>query len=273
MHAQSRAHVVAMTFVLAPLIATSHARAAEAELEATIQAALKQANPEYSGKGTFRFKDGRLIGINLMRCSGITDLSPFDQFELSSVSSVILYNATNVTDIGPLRRCRLRSLNLERCAKITDLTPLKGMPLTHFRMYACAGVKDLTPLMGMPLKHLDLGLNPQIADLKALKGLPLEDLRIDNCPKVTDISVLDKMPIKLLSIFGNKAIKDYSALSTLKLETLYFTPSLLNPDDLEPLRNMKSLTKLGTSWADFQKEHKPAVFWNLLHAGELKNAK
>jgi len=143
------------------------------------------------------------------------------------------------------------------------------MPLTYFRMYACDGVKDLTALKGMPLKHLDIGLNPQISDLTPLKGMPLEDLRIDNCPKLTDVSVLEKMPIRFLSIFGNKLIKDYSVLSTLKLETLYFTPSLLKPDELEQLRKMKSLKKLATSWAAYRKEQKPDEFWKQHTAGDL----
>lgn len=140
-------------------------------------------------------------------------------------------------------------------------------------MHACGGVKDLTPLKGMPLKHLDIGLNPQIAHLRALKGMPLKDVRIDNCPKIKDISVLKKMPLKFLSIFGNKAVKDYSVIGTLKLETLCFTPTLLKPEELQQLRNIKSLKRLATSWAEYRKERSPEEFWRLFEAQELKKTR
>lgn len=129
MQSNNRILAVMMTFVVAILIGFPHVNADETELEKKIQAALKQANPAYLGKGTFQFKDGKLIGINLMRCKGVTDLPPLSEFQLSSVSSVTLYNAANITDIGPLQKFRLQSLNLERCAKITDLSPLTEMPL------------------------------------------------------------------------------------------------------------------------------------------------
>lgn len=255
------------------LTSASCVRADSSDLEIQLHTALKQVNPEYKNGGTFRFKDDKLIAINLMRCKGISDLSPLSSFSLSSVSSVILYNSTNITDISPLRECQLKSLNIERCAKITDLSPLKGMPLTYIRMYACDGVKDLSALKGMRLKHLDLGLNPQISDISILKGMPLEDLRIDNCPKITDISVLEKMPIRFLSVFGNSKIKSYAVLGTLQLETLYFTPSHLSPDEQKLIRSMKSLKKIGTSWADYRKEYSPKDFWKRFDENTLPSTK
>lgn len=270
----SRHHSVVIGLSVASVVfGLSRVFADEAELEAKIQSALRQANPDYEGGGTFRFRDGKLIAINLMRCKGLIDLSPLRRFPIESVTSVTLYNSTNVADISPLRACQLRSLNIERCAKITDLSPLTGMPLTWFRMYACGGIIDLSPLKGMPLKHLDIGLNSQVSDLSPLQGMPLEDLRIDNCPKIKDISVLRKMPLKFLSVFGNKGIRDYSPLHTLKLETLYFTPALLESEDLQQLRKMKSLKKLATSWKDYRKEHKPEDFWKRFDSGDFDKTK
>ncbi len=242
----------------------------DAKLLAELQASLQAANPDYKSGGTFKIKEGRLIRISLMRCKGISDLSPLSRFPLSSVTSVILYNATNIVDISPLRDCRLTSLNLERCDKISDLSPLEGMPLKWFRMYACSSVKDLSPLKGMPLEHLDIGLNPLIKDLSPLQGMPLHDLRIDNCPRVTDISVLNEMPIKLLSLFACKGIKDYSPVGTLKLETIYFSPSLLSKDEIQVVRKMESLQKIGTSWTDYRKEPSPDQFWKRYDAGEFR---
>lgn len=255
------------------LAASPFALADDAELEKKLQAALKEGNPDYKETGTFRFKDGRIVAINLMRCKGITNLSPLAKFPLSSVTAVVLYNSTNIADISPLRQCRLTSLNLERCAKITDLSPLKGMPLRGFRMYACEGVRDISPLKGMALRHLDIGLCPRIRDISVLKNMPLHDLRIDNCPEITDISILRGMPLKFLSLFGCKGIKDYSALADLELETIYFTPALLSHSEIQILREMKSLQKIGTSWADYRKELSPKQFWKRYDAGDFGGRK
>ena len=261
--------LVATLLVLASCPALADDGTAD-ELSDQIQAALKQANPEYQGAGTFTVKEGRLVALNLMLCPGISDLSPLRKFDLTALTSVNLYKASAVSDLSPLAGCRLKQLNLERCDRISDLAPLKGMPLTWFRMYACSSVADLSPLAGMPLEHLDVGLNPKIADLSPLEGMSLHDLRIDNCPQVTDISVLKGMPLEFLSLFGCAKIKDYSVLGSLPLETLYFDPRLLSEQEIAIVRALPKLKKIGTSWKDYRKEAEPTAFWARYDAGEFR---
>ena len=249
---------------------TPQTESESSELVQQIQAALKAANAEYQGGGKFHLRDGKIHTISLMRCKGIHDLSPLSQFSLESVKNVVLYNAVNISDLSPLKQCRLTALNTERCAKITDLSPLKGMPIRGFRMYACKGVRDLSPLEGMPLRHLDLGLNPLIDDISPLKGMPLTDLRIDNCPKITDISVIRGMPLKFLSVFGSKGIEDFSPILELPLETLFFSPSLLSDEVLKGVRDMRTLKVMGTSWGDYGKRLTPAQFWERHDGAEAK---
>lgn len=226
-----------------------------------IQKALQAENPDYEGKGKFLFRDGKLYSINLTRCRGITNLAPLGEFDLGSVGNVSIYNAINISDLTPLRKCRITQLNTERCAKLTDLSPIQGMPIKWFRMYACGGIKDIAPLRGMPLEHLDIGLNPHIKDLSVLKGMALHDLRLDNCTALSDISVIKGMPLKFLSIFGCTGIKDFSPIVDLPLETLFFSPDLLSEKDLQQVREMPSLKILGTSWEDYGKKLSPAQFW------------
>lgn len=255
------AAVVAFCFTDAASTAAGEEDNADAKLTQALHAALKEANPEYQNGGTFTIRGSKLVAINLMRCKGVSDLSPLSKFPLDSVTSVNLYNAVNIADLSPLSGCRLTSLNLERCGKIRDLAPLKGMPLTWLRMYACPQIGDLSPLAGMPLEHLDIGLNPLVSDLAPLAGMRLHDLRIDNCPRIKDISVLKDMPLTFLSVFGCPKIESYAPLASLKLETLYFDPARLSPDELQHVRNMQSLKKIGTSWADYKKELSPEQFW------------
>jgi len=238
------------------------------DVVARIQEALKAANPQYGGGGKFVLRDGKVHTINLMRCKGVHDLSPLSEFPLGSVTNVVLYNAVSVSDLSPLKQCRLRALNTERCVKITDLSPLEGMPLRSFRMYANRGVKDLLPLKGMSLRHLDMGSCPLIDDLSPLAGMKLIDLRIDECPKIADIVVIRGMPIKFLSIFGCKGVKDFSPMLDLPLETLFFSPALLSGDELARVRNLKTLKIMGASWADYGKKLTPEQFWERYDKGK-----
>jgi hypothetical protein len=66
-----------------------------AELEAPVQEALLEANPDYEGEGKLVVRDGKIHTITLMRCKGIKDLSPLSRFPLESVTNVILYNSVN----------------------------------------------------------------------------------------------------------------------------------------------------------------------------------
>ena len=257
--------ILVSVLAFGPPEAQADQEAAEAPSSPTadaIQAALQQANTDYRGEGKFVLRDGKLTAINLMRCKGIHDLTPLSRFSLETVSNVSLYNAVNISDLSPLKACRIKQLNTERCAKLTDLSPLKGMPITWFRMYACTGVKDLSPLKGMPLHHLDIGLNPLIDDLAALEGMQLTDLRLDNCPKLRDLSVLRGMPLKFLSVFGCEGVKDFSPILELPLQTLYFSPELLSEEERQGVRKMKTLKVLGSSWDDYGKKLTPQQFWN-----------
>ncbi|MEQ8791668.1 MAG: hypothetical protein RIC55_35725 [Pirellulaceae bacterium] len=69
------------------------------------------------------------------------------------------------------------------------------------------------------------------------------------------------MPLTFLSVSGCPEIDSYAPLATLNLETLYFDPEQLSQDELQGVRNMRSLKKIGTSWADYKKELSPKQFW------------
>lgn len=230
-------------------------------MKAAMHAALKEANPEYKNDGEFRFREGKLFAISLMRCRVVQDISPLAQFPLSSVRSVILYGAGDVSDLSPLRECRLTQLNTERCDRFSDLSPLRGMPMTGFRMYACSSVKDISPLEGMPLRHFDMGKCPLIEDVSALQGMPMQDLRMDECPKIKDISIVKDMPLKFLSLFGCTGIKDYSPLAELRLETLLISPEFLSDDEIEMVRRMDSLKLIARDWKEWSAKQSADEFW------------
>lgn len=256
------AALVAMTVVLGrgaadPVDAPEDLEA----LTARFHAAMKEANPGYQGGGTLAVHDGVLTTISLVRCRNVHDLSPLTQFDLSGVRNVVLYATGNITDLSPLKACRLQQLNTERCAAISDLSPLQGMPMTSFRMYANTLVKDLSPLKGMPLRHFDMGKCPLVEDLSPLEGMPLRDLRMDECPKITDIALLKDMPLKFLSVFGCDGIKDYSPLAGLELETLLFSPELLSEEEIEMVRGMDSLTFISRNWEEWSRKQTAEDFW------------
>jgi hypothetical protein len=229
-----------------------------------LHAALKKANPEYSGKAQFRFRRDVLHTISLMRCVNVRDTSPLAAFDLRQVDNVVCYAAANIDDLsGFAGATKLTKLNIERCKKITDLSPVSQLPIGWIRMYELPLLTDLEALRNMPLWHLDMGKCAQVADLSPVAGKPLKDLRIDDCPLISDISLIAEMKgLTFLSLFNCTGIKDYRALAGLNnLEVLMISPELLSPAELAIVRGMTGLKLLGSGWGDWQKKMTPAQFW------------
>ena len=249
-------------FSLAMAVALPGAQAAEPTAEA-IHAAIKAANPEYAGDATFKYADGKLAVLSLMRCKKLVDTTPLAELDLRSVRSIVCYATTDLEDLAGFRAATsLRQLNVERCKKVADLSPIKGLPIEWIRMYDLPLVTDLSPLTGMPLWHLDIGRCVQITDLSPINGMDLKDLRLDQCPGITDLSPLTAMQnLEFLTVFECPGITDYSALKGKRLKTLLFSPESLSAAELQLVRDMDSLELLGSNWGDWAKKMTPAQFW------------
>ena len=229
--------------------------------------------------------------------TAVADLSPLAGMPLQ----ILLLRATKVTDLGPLRGMKLSVLALDS-APVANLTPLHGLPLTDLRLGATP-VKDLAPLAGVPLTQLNLSkvkirdLSPlrgmkleqldltetQVSDLAPLRGLPLKRVWLTGA-KIDDLGFVKGMPLEEL-ILDKSTVSDIGALRdhpTLRILALNgtrvrdLTPlancraleALAIPvgcKDIEFLRRLPALQRLGTSWnsgagvpqkaADFWKEY------------------
>jgi hypothetical protein len=230
---------------------------------AQIHAALKEANPEYAGDATFRYRDGKLYSISLMRCKKLSDTSPLAKFDLTGVNNIVCYAAVDLVDLSGFKAAtNLQQLNIERCKKVKDLSPLAGLPIGWIRMYELPLVDDLTALKDMPLWHLDIGKCAKVSDISFLKGKDMKDFRMDECPLITDISVLSEMKnLHFFTVFKSTGIEDYSVLNNFQLKTLIFSPELLSKEELQIVRDMDSLELLGTGWGDWSKKTTPEQFW------------
>lgn len=133
-----------------------------------LHAALKAANPGYTGKGKFVVRDGEITGARLDRCK-IPDLSPLQGLRLTSLSC----RHNGIRDLSPLVDMPLDALFCDY-NRIGDLSPLRGMRL---RLLECSRnpIGDVAPLSGMPLRYLGIsGL--KLPHLWPLKEMPLERL-------------------------------------------------------------------------------------------------
>ena len=198
-----------------------------------LHAALKQANPVYTGAGKFKVRRGRIVEARLQNC-GVAVLSPFRGLPL-----VLLDVAHNpVRELGALKSMRLKHLNLDSTevkildalagmpleslnlwkTGVSDLTALKNMPLKTLLLGHCKDLRDLSPLRELPLTRL--GINgTQVHDISPLRGMALECLDM-NDSRIDDISVLENMPIRELKIM-NTAVADISVLAGMPLRVLW----------------------------------------------------
>ncbi len=161
---------------------------AEIPTPATVQEALRRANPGYDGRGQIvADPDGTIAEVLLGGCPEIEDLAPLAGLPLRFVD----LSDTGVTDLSPLSSAPLHGLNLDRCRQLTNLAPLATIRSLRFLNAHATGVVDLTPLQGMALNSLNLD-GTGVRDLSPLKGMPLRELRLEACP-IDDYAMLAEM--------------------------------------------------------------------------------
>ena len=142
-------------------------------------------------------------------------------------------DASQVSDLEPLKGMPLKVLRADYCRRISDLSPLRGAPLESLRCYQTS-IDDLSPLAGAPLSRLNCGVT-QVSDLSPLRGMPLRYLGIDSCP-VRDLAPLRGMPLEHLECACNGPIKDLSPLKGMPLKYLKITTA--NVADLAALAGL-----------------------------------
>jgi serine/threonine protein kinase len=277
---------------------------AEKQVEAVVKK-LQEPNPGFDGKESHKIEGGvvtelqfhtdnvmdvaplmALERLRFLNCDGnsphkgtLFDLSPLKGMKLTFLSC----GNTQVSDLSPLEEMPLAFLNCSG-TQVSDLLPLKGMPL-KFLNCSDTQVSDLSPLKGMPLTNLWCYGTP-LSDLSPLKGLPLIDL---NCSRtrvadlsplkettltilqchstlVSDLSPLKGVPLTKISC-EYTAVSDLTPLKEMHLATVCFTPKNITKGT-EVIRQMKSLTTIGTIWED-KGQCSPVEFWKKYDAGEF----
>lgn len=122
--------------------------------ENELYAALKDANPAYTGKAkVYTDKNNKIWGIDVSNC-GISNLEPLRGMALEAIAC----SQNDIKDLSPLAGMKLKQFSCTQ-TPIEDLTPLAGMPLWKIEI-AKTKVVDLTPLKGMPLQMIEF--NPRV---------------------------------------------------------------------------------------------------------------
>ena len=222
---------------------------------------LMRRNPGFDGKVEHKIEDGVVTGLQF-HTDEVDNIAPVRALKgLTSLDcSGAFMKKGKLSDLSPLKDLPLTSLEVGY-NRIRDLTPLKGMRLTYLVVYICPNVSDLSPLEGMPLSRLSIGAT-SVRDLSPLKGMKLTWLNIWTCP-IPDLEPLKGMPINYLNI-DHTDITDLKPLQGMELEEIHLTPKNIT-QGLEILRNMKSLTTIGTSTQPFP----AAEFWQRYDKGEF----
>ena len=107
---------------------------AQEQIEA-VRKKLMELNPDFDGKLTPGFEDGRVTSVQFLT-DHVTDLSPVKAFGGLRSLSCIGSDAQSRT--GVLR----------------DLSPLKGMSLNHLDCSINPYLTDLSPIVGLPIREL-----------------------------------------------------------------------------------------------------------------------
>lgn len=218
----------------------------------------------------------RIPGTNVM------DLSPLSGLPLQELD----IRNTRVSDLTPLQGMPLVRFYAEG-TPITDLTPLRGAPLEELYL-TDTPVADLTPLAGMPFQQLNL-VGTQVADLEPISTMPSIGILWLRDTPVSDLSPLKDVPITSLDIqetsvsdlsplsgklelrrlnIADTEVTDLWPLTNLQLSRLIFTPANIDTG-IEAVRNMSSLSQLGTQF-EVQTDALPAAeFWQRYDAGEF----
>jgi serine/threonine protein kinase len=205
-----------------------------------------------------------LTWLNLHGCHRVGDLSPLKGMTLTWLD---LRNCGQVQDLMPLQDMPLTWLNLRECRQVQDLTPLQGLPLVHLDLHTCNQITDLTPLRGMKLTTLILGRCSGLTDLTPLQDLPLTTLDVSHCTNVKDLAPLKGMPLTTLTL-ESSGVRDLTPITEMQLTHVRLTPRSFSREQMDILRRMKSLRRIGIDW--HENNIWPAEeFWRKYDAGEL----
>ncbi len=241
-----------------------------ADQVAAVVAGLKERNPGFDGKVTYKVAQDvvtelqfvtdcvtdisplrALSGLRTLDCSGsdwrkgqLADLSPLEGMKLTW----LFFGDTQVADLAPLKGMKLAGLGCN-WSRVSDLSPLEGMPLTDLH---CGGtqVSDLSPLRGMRLNVLCINDTP-VSDLSPLKDMKLTEMRCGGT-RVCDLSPLNDMKLTLLWCYRLR-VPDLSLVRGMPLREIWcdFQPGR----DAELLRSLKTLETINRKPArDFWKE-------------------
>src|SRR5262249_37225837 len=118
--------------------------------------------------------------VDLTMCARVRDLTPLQDLPLRE----LFLGRTEASDLTPIRKLRLTTLEMNRWGRQRDLSLLRGMPLRSLDLSPCA-ITDLTPLEGLRLESLWLapGVQPgmevvrRMATLKQIHSRPVAEFR------------------------------------------------------------------------------------------------
>jgi hypothetical protein len=114
--------------------------------EAEVHAAIKAANPNYTGTGKIYKNDQDGIwGLEISGCK-VSTLEPLRGMPLTAIACA----NNDIKDLAPLKGMKLMQL-VCRDNPIADLSPISGMPIWKLDIKGTR-VNDLTPLEGMKLQ-------------------------------------------------------------------------------------------------------------------------
>ncbi len=186
-----------------------------------------------------------LTWLNFRDCHQVQDLAPLKGLPLSWLS---LQGCGQVQDLAPLQGLPLTFLNLRDCRQVQDLTPLAGLSLNQLNLEDCKQITDLTPLKKLTkLTSLNLAGCDQLTDLTPIKDLPLTNLGLAHCPRIKDLTPLKGLPLTALSVEAS-GVRDLTPLKEMQLTAVHLTPKHFSKDQMNILRQMKSLRRIGLNW-------------------------
>lgn len=210
-------------------------------------------------------KGAPLASLSVRNCALVSDLGPLADAPLVTLD--VSYCA-RVSSLKPLARIKtLVGLSLTDCVKITDLSPIKGCKMTGLELSGCTGISSLEPLRGMPLISLAFRGCFKIVDLGPLAGMPLTAMDMSGCFDVSDLGPLKGMPLTFINIQGCPKIADLTPLEGMSLTGIAFSPESIKRG-MDTLRNMSGLNRIVVLRKDGQSDIlSRSEFWKKYDAG------
>jgi hypothetical protein len=143
--------------------------------EAELHAAIKAANPNYTGTGKlYKNDEDGIWGLEIGGCK-VSTLEPLRGMPLTAIACA----DNEIKDLAPLKGMKLLQLVCNN-NPITDLSPISGMPIWKLGIKGTK-VTDLAPLEGMKLQ--DFVFSPQnitngidiVRHMKSIQFYPTPD--------------------------------------------------------------------------------------------------